>query len=157
MISNLHRRRKFDVACLTAWMFFGASQAHALGTDAGRQIQSTAQASFDIGSVPQTPVSSTLQTQVDELIDVTVVDDIGGPVVVASPQGLAILQFTVTNTGNGSEVFRIIAEVAVSEGGFDPSLIQLYLETNGIPGLQVGGDTAYVSGASDPRCWKMKR
>ncbi len=150
MISNLHQRRKFDVACLTAWMFFVASQAHALGTDAGRQIQNTAQASFDIGGVPQTPVSSTLQTQVDELIDVTVVDDIGGPVAVASPQGSAILQFTVTNTGNGSEVFRIIAEVAVSEGGFDPALIQLYLETNGIPGLQVGGDTAYVSGASDP-------
>ena len=68
-------------------MFFGASQAHALGTDAGRQIQNTAQASFDIGGVPQIPVSSTLQTQVDELIDVTVVDDIGVPVAVTSRPG----------------------------------------------------------------------
>ena len=126
--------------------------AHAVGTDAGTSIQNTATATFDIGGVPQTPVSSTLATQVDELIDVVVVDDIGGTVAVSSPQGSALLQFTVTNTGNGSEVFRIIADVAISEGGFDPTLIQLYLETNGVPGLQTGGggDTAYVSGFSDP-------
>ena len=31
-----------------------------------------------------------------------------------------------------------------------PDLIQLYLEDNGVPGLQPAGDTAYVSGISDP-------
>ncbi len=116
MISILSPRRKFDLACL-ALLLLVASQVHAVGTAAGLQIQNAAFASFDIGGIAQTPVSSTLQTQVDELIDVTVVDDIGGPVAVASPQGSAILQFTVTNTGNGSEVFRIIADVAVSTRG----------------------------------------
>ena len=107
MISTLFPRRKFATACIAVVLFVGASHTFALGTAAGSQIQNTAQASFDIGGVAQTPVSSTLQTQVDELIDVTVVDDIGGPVAVSSPQATAFLQFTITNTGNGSEVFRV--------------------------------------------------
>ena len=134
------------ICCLAA-----TTHVHAIGTDAGASIQNTATVNFEIGGAPQTPVSSnTVVTVVDELIDVVVVDDNGGPVAVSSPETGALLQFTVTNNGNGSEVFRIIADVNVAEGGFDPTLNQLYLETNGLPGLQIGGDTAYVSGSSDP-------
>ena len=123
----------------------------AIGTDAGADIENTATVNFAINGTAQTPVdSNTVVTTVDELIDVVVVDDIGGPVGVSSPDAAAILQFTVTNNGNGSEVFRIIADPNIAEGGFDPALNQLYLESNGIPGLQIGGDTAYVSGTSDP-------
>ena len=85
----------------------------------------------------QTPVSSnTVQTTVDELLDVVVVDDSGGPVAVSVGETGAVLQFTITNNGNGSEVFRIVADDAVNEGGFDPALNQLYLESNALPGLQ---------------------
>ncbi len=129
--------------------FFG-SHAHAIGTDAGITIENTAVVNFDIGGAAQTPVTDISQTLVDELIDVVVVDDSGGPVAVSSPESGAVLQFTVTNNGNGSEVFRLIADDTVIEGGFDPVLFQLYIESNGVPGLQVGGDTAYVSGTSDP-------
>ena len=126
-------------------------QVTALGTDAGIDIQNTATVNFAINGTAQTPVdSNTVITTVDELIDVVVVDDIGGPVGVSSPDSGAILQFTVTNNGNGSETFRIIADPNITEGGFDPSLNQLYLESNGVPGLQIGGDTAYVSGTADP-------
>jgi uncharacterized repeat protein (TIGR01451 family) len=128
-----------------------ASTAWAVGTDAGVNIQNTATAAFDINGTPQAPVSSnTVQTTVDELLDVVVVDDIGGPVAVSSGEVGAILQFTITNNGNGSETYRIIADDGVNEGGFDPQINQLYIESNGLPGLQVGGDTAYVSGAADP-------
>ncbi|MEQ8690462.1 MAG: hypothetical protein RIC89_06445 [Pseudomonadales bacterium] len=125
--------------------------AFALGTDAGADIQNTATVSFAINGTAQTPVdSNTVVTTVDELIDVVVVDDNGGPVGVSSPESGAILQFTVTNNGNGSEIFRIIADPNISEGGFDPVLDQIYLESNGLPGLQIGADTAYVSGSGDP-------
>lgn len=130
-----------------------ANPSQALGTAAGREILNTAQASFDLGGVPQTPVSSnSVQTFVDELLDVTLVNDDGGPVAVSSPQTGAIVSYTLTNTGNGNERFRLIADDAVTGDVFDPTLVQIYLETNAVPGLQVGagGDTAYLAGSNDP-------
>ncbi len=127
--------------------------AFAVGTDAGREINNTAEASFSIGGVPQTPVvSTTAQVYVDELLDVTVVSDDGGPVGVGTPETGAVLQFTVTNTGNGDESFRLIADPVIAGDEFDPTLNQIYLESNGLPGLQTGagGDTAYVAGSNDP-------
>ncbi len=130
---------------------FAPLQLHALGTDAGTNIENTATVNFEIGGLPQTPVASnTTQTRVDELLDVVVVNNDGGAVAVGSPDTGAVLQFTVTNNGNGAEVYRIVADADVAEGGFNPTLDQLYLETNGTPGLQVGSDTAYVPGISDP-------
>lgn len=132
---------------------FLSGTAFALGTDAGREINNTAEASFSIGGVPQTPVvSTTAQVYVDELLDVTVVSDDGGPVGVGTPETGAVLQFTVTNTGNGDESFRLIADPAIAGDEFDPTLNQIYLESNGLPGLQTGagGDTAYVAGSNDP-------
>ncbi|MDA1073349.1 MAG: hypothetical protein O3A63_01130 [Proteobacteria bacterium] len=130
-----------------------AQTGHAVGTTAGREIRNTAQVAFDIGGVSYPSMSSnTVATFVDELIDVSVVSDNGGIVPVATPAASALLQFTVTNNGNGTETFRIITEDAISEGGFDPTTLSLYLETNAIPGLQTGagGDTVYTAGANDP-------
>ena len=134
------------------WGMLGASlSVNALGTDAGLNIENTATVNFEIGGTAQTAVSSnTTQTLVDELIDVVVVSDNGGAVAVGSPDSNVILQFTVTNNGNGSEVFQVIADDDVAEGGFNPLLNQMYIESNGIPGLQVGADTAYIPGTADP-------
>ena len=141
----------FGAAALCLGSFFVVPLSHAVGTDAGVNIQNTATVNFSVGGSAQTPVTSnTVQTTVDELLDVVVVDDTAGPVAVAAGEAGALLQFSVTNNGNGTEVFRIIADDAVAEGGFDPSLQQLYLESNGLPGLQPGSDTAYVSGSGDP-------
>ena len=145
------------------WHFFGtfplllllmASQsALAVGTLAGREINNAAQADYQIGGVAQTTVNSnTVQVYVDELIDVSVVNDDSGPIGVISPQGNAIVQFTITNTGNGSETFRLIADDAVAGDDFDPVLTQIYIESNGIVGLQTGagGDTVYSVSGNDP-------
>ncbi len=137
------------LAACVCWLV--TATAAALGTSAGVSIENTATASFDIAGTPQTPVSSnTTQTLVDELIEVVVVSDNGGAVGVGTPQSSAVLQFTVTNNGNGAEAFRLIADAAVAEGGFDPTVNQLYLESNGVPGLQPGADTAYITGSADP-------
>lgn len=136
-----------------ALALFCAQAAWSVGTTAGREINNTAVADFSISGVAQTPVSSTpTQFFVDEIIDVTVVYDNGGAVGVGTPDTGAILQFTVTNIGNGAETFRLIADDSVVGDDFDPNLNQVYLETNAVPGLQTGGggDTAYVVSSNDP-------
>jgi len=143
--------RKVGAIALLSCCFFGANSALGIGTDAGVNIANTATVNFAVGGNAQTPVNSnTVQTVVDELIDVVVVDDNSGSVGVSVGEVAALLQFSVTNNGNGDEVFRIIADDTVVEGGFNPSLNQLYLESNGLAGLQIGGDTPYVSGSGDP-------
>jgi uncharacterized repeat protein (TIGR01451 family) len=125
----------------------------AAGTDAGLEIRNSAQASFSVSGVAQTPVdSNSTQTFVDELIDAVVVSTNAGPVGVSSPDSGAVLEFTVTNTGNGVETYRLIANVALGADDFNPALTQLYLETNSVPGLQIGasGDTPYLPPGNDP-------
>ena len=153
MTANFNNRFNFLFGLILSFGLAVAysGSAHAIGTDAGLNIQNTATVNFAIGGAAQTPVgSNTVVTLVDELIDVVVVENSGGSVSVSTPDSGVLLQFTVTNNGNGSETFRIIADPNIAEGGFDPTLDQLYLESNGLPGLQVGGDTAYVPGISDP-------
>lgn len=133
-------------------LLLASTTAHGIGTDAGVSILNTATVNYDVNGASQTPVASnTVSTLVDELLDVVVVDDIGAPVAVSSPDAGVLLQFTVRNNGNGTEVFRIIADPNVAEGGDDPTIDRLYLETNGTPGLQIGSDTEYVSGIADPQ------
>ena len=148
---NKGMRRVIAVLCCIPIGFTSLPCVYALGTDAGESIENTATVNFEIGGTAQAPVASnTTVTVVDELLDVVVVADDGAPVAVSSPQSGAILQFSVTNNGNSSEVFRLIADDDVAEGGFNPTLNQLYIESNGVPGLQIGADTAYVPGISDP-------
>jgi len=138
---------------LAGLLLAASSGALALGTDAGREIATAAQADYSVAGVAQTPVlSNVAQTFVDELLDVVVVADDAGPVAVASPQTGAVLQFTITNSGNGEEAFRLAADAAAGGDDFDPALDQLFLESNGIAGLQTGagGDTAYLAGSNDP-------
>ena len=149
---SLAKKRALPWVLVTLSVVAGP-RALALGTDAGREITNTASASFEISGVSQTPVASAPAVVfVDELLDATVTFDNGGPVPVASPATGAIMQFTLTNTGNGSEAFRIVADDAVAGDDFDPTLDQIYLESNGLAGLQTGpgGDTPYLLGSNDP-------
>ena len=156
MLNNKKLRRQTVAIYTIGLVLIGActsQAAFAIGTDAGREILNTAQATFSVAGVVQTPVvSNSTQTFVDELIDVVVVSDDAGAVGVSSSQTNAVLQFSVTNTGNGTESMRLIADTAVGGDDFNPALNQIYLEDNGVPGLQTGagGDTPYLSGSGDP-------
>ena len=115
--------QKTGAYLLGLFTLFLSQFSFALGTDAGVNIENSATVNFEIGGLAQTPVdSNTTQTLVDELLEVAVVSDDGGPVAVGSPDTDAVLQFSVTNNGNGDEVYRIVADDDVAEGGFNPSL-----------------------------------
>ena len=125
----------------------------ALGTGAGARIDSAAQMTFDVAGVAQPGVTSnTVTVAVDEVLDAVVVDQDAAPVSVASGATGAWLSFSVTNTGNGSEPFRLVVDAAISGDDFDPTSPAIYVETNGTPGLQIGagGDTPYAVGSNDP-------
>lgn len=122
--------------------------AWAAGTPANTTINNTATASFtDPFGAPQTVNSNTLALVVDEILDVTVASNDGGRVTATSPQAGAVLAFTVTNTGNGSEAFEL-SSAQVGGDQFDPAAIAIFLD-NG-DGVFDGDEIAYVFNGNDP-------
>lgn len=127
--------------------------ALAVGTIAGGRVDSSAQMTFQIAGVAQPPITSnTTSVVVDEVLDAAVTDQDAASVAVASGAVAAPLSFNVTNTGNGSEPMRLVADAVITGDDFDPTSATIYLESNGTPGLQIGGggDTGYVAGTNDP-------
>lgn len=110
----------------------------AAGIDAGTLIQNTAQASYDTAGGPQTIQSNTVSIRVDELLDVSVASLDAGPV--AATPGSAVLAFTVTNTGNGPEAFRLAANPSVAGNDFDTTVDGIAVDTNGNGVYDVGVD-----------------
>ncbi len=130
-----------------------AVSAAAVGTGAGGRVDSIAQMTFNVGGVAQPLVTSNaVSVVVDEVLDAVVIDQDAAPVSSASGAIAVPLAFSVTNTGNGSEPFRLAFDTAISGDNFDPTGAAIYLESNGAPGLQIGsgGDIAYVAGSNDP-------
>ncbi|MDA8139295.1 MAG: hypothetical protein M0036_11645 [Desulfobacteraceae bacterium] len=139
------------VACLAA---LACGQAWALGTPAGTVITNTAQASYTLGSDPTLhTVSASHNFRVLEVIDAVVVWRDSANVSVNSPQTGAPLTFLLTNTGNGPERYTLAFDDAVAGDQFDPATQQIWLESNGVAGLQTTGavpDTLYQPGVNDP-------
>lgn len=126
-----------------------APLALAAPTPAGSTISNTATATFnDPGGNPRTVNSNTYDILVDEILDVTVVND-GGTVTVFTPSTDQLLTFTVTNTGNGSETYKLTISDAVTGDDFDPSIVKVYLD-NGDGLFDENTDTEFVPGTNDP-------
>ncbi len=121
-------------------------------TAAGATIENTATASFDTpDGGPRTSVpSNTVSIQVDELIDVVV--DNTDPAAVAARNGAVrqVTTFTVTNTGNGAESYRLVATGALTGDDFDPTDLSIVLDSNGNGRYDEGTDAVYAPGGNDP-------
>lgn len=137
---------------LLAASVLGASPAYALGTPAGQMINNTAKASYTLPDGTTASVdSNTVAIKVDEVLDVTVVWADGGNVPVQPNSTNRVLTYTVTNTGNGSESFKLTARNSITADDFDPTGFQIYLDTNGNGAFDAGGvDTLYSAGVNDP-------
>ncbi|MEM1261887.1 MAG: hypothetical protein AAGH76_05795 [Pseudomonadota bacterium] len=127
--------------------------AFAAGTLAGTDISNTAVVTFDLAGTTVTQDSNTVTLTVAETLDVAVVVQSGQTSVDAGQTGAELL-YTVTNTGNGSESFRLdfnndfIADPAVD---FNPvgQTPAIYFDTDG-SGDFSPGDTPYSAGVNDP-------
>lgn len=124
-----------------------SAPALASGVDAGTLITNTASATYNTGGSSSTVNSNTVTVLVDELLNVTVTSNDGAPVVMS---GSAVLSFTLTNTGNGSEAFTLTADPAVGGNPYNTTVTGLVLDSNGNGVYDPGVDTPLANGGNSP-------
>lgn len=140
--------------CLVALQVVCGGTVWALGTPASTMITNTARISYtqDGGSDPIILTASS-SFEVLEIIDGVVTWQDTADVAVNSPHSGAVLEFLLTNTGNGSETYQLSVWDSLPEDDFDPLVRQLWLESNSEPGIQISGtnpDTLYQKDTNDP-------
>lgn len=122
--------------------------ASAAGVTAGTLIQNIATATFTSGASGGTVQSNTVSVKVDELLDVAVAGLTVAPVPTGSTS--AVLSYSVTNTGNGSEAFRILVDPAVAGNQFDATVQTIAIDTNGNSTYDPGIDQILANGTATP-------
>ncbi len=136
---------------LAAIVLMLAGPVQAAGTAAGTDIANTAQVSFEVAGNPVTTPSNTLVITVAEIVDVDVT--LQSPQTPVTPGDVREeLLFTLTNTGNGTETFRLVLDSAVAGDDFDPVPSvpdAIFFDTDGSGDLSPG-DTPYAPGSNDP-------
>ena len=136
------------VAFVSACMVVLPGAAHASGVAAGTLIQNTASATYTSGSASGTVSSNTVTVKVDELLDVAVAGLTTTPAVAGSSN--VVLEWSVTNTGNGPEAFNIAVNPAVAGNGFDATVQQIVIDSNGNGVYDPGVDAVLPPGSPTP-------
>lgn len=145
-ISRRSARRLLAAACLISVN----GVAFAAGTPAGTVIPNTAQVTYTVSGETTTTNSNTVSVVVNEIIEAVVT--LQSPAVPAAPgASQQELVFLLTNTGNASETFRLLANSVLTGDDFDPipTSPSIYFDTDGSGDLSAA-DTPYISGSNDP-------
>jgi uncharacterized repeat protein (TIGR01451 family) len=138
------------MAIVSATIVF-SPPAMAIGTSAGTTISNIATATYtNAGGQPVSIPSNKVDLKVDEVLNVKVASTDPGDVRTASGSTNQVLSFSVTNTGNGSEAFRLAPVNAIGGDSFDPATTSLVLDTNHNNVYDPGVDTVYAAGSNDP-------
>lgn len=126
------------------------SSAFAKGTPAGTLIDSVASVSYlDFDGKAATATSNKVSLKVDEVLGVNVVSTAAEATTMAG-ESAQVLNFTLTNAGNGSEAFLLTARDSLSGDDFDPSITSLVLDSNANQAYDVAADATYVAGSNNP-------
>jgi uncharacterized repeat protein (TIGR01451 family) len=138
------------VGVLTLAAVLGSNEAHAVGAPAGTVINNTAEVTYSLGSVSTTATSNQVSVTVAEILDVIVTAQTP-TVAVSAGDTQQEVRYRVTNTGNGSETFRLVMTSVIAGDQFDPvpSTPSIYFDTDNSGDLSPG-DTPYVVGSNDP-------
>ncbi len=125
MNKKIFRRIALSTAAL--WSCFLALPSVAAGTAAGTTISNTASVTYSTsGGQTATSVTNT-QIKVQEVINVSVVNQNAANVSVSSPDTDVPLAFDITNTGNGPEQFTV-TQTNITGDNFDATLDFIYLD-----------------------------
>lgn len=127
-----------------------SSSAFGAGTAANTAISNSAQVNYTLGGTPLSVNSNTTTLNVAEILNVNVA--VQTPTVsVASGATQRVVVIRVTNTGNGSETFRLTGNSVIAGDDFDPTPNApfMYFDTDGSGDLSAP-DIAYASGVNDP-------
>lgn len=127
-----------------------APESMAQGVAAGTVIKNTVLVTYlrneNDTEVQQVEASNSFT--VAETINVSVTSLDTPAVVTSTPAINPVLSFQVSNTGNGTETFSLLADDSITGDDFNPVVQTLWIETNGVPGLQ-NNDTQYQLGIND--------
>ncbi|WP_254913060.1 hypothetical protein [Novosphingobium sp. B 225] len=122
--------------------------ASATGVTAGTLIQNTATATYTAGAASGSVTSNTVTVKVDELLDVAVAGLTTTPLAIGAAN--AVLEYRVTNTGNGPEAFNLTVNPTVAGNNFDAVVQSIVVDSNGNGTYEPGVDTILASGSSTP-------
>lgn len=147
MKNKLALRATGTVAFVSACTAMVPGAAHAGGVAAGTLIQNTASATYTSGTASGTVSSNTVTVRVDELLDVAVSGLTSTPAVAGA--GNVVLEWSVTNTGNGPEAFNIAVNPAVAGNGFDATVQQIVVD-DGDGVYEPGIDQVITNGSATP-------
>ncbi|MEO0032757.1 MAG: hypothetical protein RIS94_2515 [Pseudomonadota bacterium] len=126
----------------------GSSPALAAGVAAGTLIENTASATYTSGTASGSVTSNKVTLKVDELLDVAVATLSTSPSTATSAP--ATLTFSVTNAGNGPEIFNLSADPKVSGNAFDGTITGIAIDSNGNGTYEAGVDTLLGGAAATP-------
>lgn len=148
-VINVQLARVAPLIVASATIIF-AEPAQAAGTAAGTTISNTATATYtDAGGATVSVPSNQVNVRVDELLNVTVATADPGDIAALPGATNQALSFTVTNTGNGTEAFRLTPINAIGGDAFDPTTTSLVID-NGNGVYDPGIDIVYAAGSNDP-------
>jgi uncharacterized repeat protein (TIGR01451 family) len=137
------------VACAT--LCLAVSDAWSAGTPAGTLITNRATVRYAIGSNTFTQDSNTNSIAVDEIVNNVMTWQDAPPGVTVSPgQTNRVLTMRLTNTGNATDSFTLSANSAIAGDNFDPTLVGIYIDSNGNGTYDPGTDQLYVPAVNDP-------
>jgi uncharacterized repeat protein (TIGR01451 family) len=122
----------------------------AVGTPTGTDITNQATASYNVGPTNFVELSNVTTTTVAELIDVSVVWQDAAPVTVNPGDTVQITTFLVTNIGNGTDTYTLEGLSTLPGDDFNPTLNDLYFDTNGNGLYDPGIDAQYLPGVNEP-------
>ena len=146
--SNRSARRRSlagAAALLTAAL---PTAARAEGVRAGTIIDNVATATFGPGGQTVTITSNTVSVKVDEIVDVVVAPLATSPIPYAGIE--RPVMFTVTNTGNGPEAFRLTGVGAIGGDDFDPTIVRIVIDSNGNGTYDPATDGIVAIGGATP-------
>ena len=145
--------RRFTLASVSALAvgLWGPLASAATGTQAGASVTNTATVSYSVANVAQTPVASNAASfVVDRKANVMVAEVGGAATTVAYGQTDQVTTFTVTNTTNATQDFRLLATnigigAATQLGhtdNFAVTNIRVFVDSNGNGTYDAGVDIA---------------
>ncbi len=145
---------RIALAVVLSASLFG-TLAFAAGTPAGTQIVNQATASYtDQNGVSQTAASNEVITEVSQVCGLTILsngtEETPGQSQEAAPGSTVYFSYTLTNTGNGPDTYKLqlvnSANIGLSANdNFDPDSGAVYLDANG-NGLVDPGEPQLLSG-----------
>ena len=131
-------------------IFLPAPLALALGTPPGTIISTQTVVRYIVEGESYTRHSNFSTGRVDEVVDVNVVWQDTAAVIVNPGDANQILTFRVTNTGNGTETFGLSADNTSGSDEYNPSFVNMVLDTNANGLYDAGVDELYVPTVNDP-------